>query len=136
MRTSVVVPNREHKDESPGRYILNLLVPLQVREAHMYLTSSVLSVSTRQHITFQQRDACITRSKNTTPPGECRSQPGGKGQTNPFERVPPYAINTKLRFLGCTTTSTGILLRNISKMIRDCMMSVLTTSGRCRHTSH
>ncbi len=83
MTASVVPRNREHKDESQGRYILNLLVPPQVREAHMYLTSSVLSVTTRQYITFKQRDLCITRSKNTTPPGECRSQLGEKGINEP-----------------------------------------------------
>lgn len=83
MTASVVQRSREHKDESQGRYILNLLVPPQVREAHMYLKSSVLSVTTRQYINFEKRDMCITRSKNTTPPGECRSQPGEKGTNEP-----------------------------------------------------
>lgn len=83
MTASVVLLNREHKDESQGRCILILLVPPQVREAHMYLTSSVLSVTTRQCITFRRRDVRITRSKNTTPPGEHRSQPSGKGTNEP-----------------------------------------------------
>ena len=83
MTASVVPPNGEYKNESQGRHILNLLVHPQVLEAHRYPTPSVLSVTTRQYITFKKRDVCITRSKNTTPPGECRSQPGGKGTNKP-----------------------------------------------------
>ena len=80
MTASVDLRNRGHKDESQGRYILHLLVPLQGQEAHMYLTSSVLSVTVRQYIIFKQRDMCLTRSKSITPPRMQISVRGGKNQ--------------------------------------------------------
>jgi hypothetical protein len=41
---SAFLGDEERKDESQGRYSPNLLGRLQVREAHMYVASFVLSV--------------------------------------------------------------------------------------------
>lgn len=67
---SVFLCVEEREEGLQGRYSLHPLGPLQVREAHMYVAPSDLSVEVAyQQVTLiEQLDNQVTRSMNTTPP--------------------------------------------------------------------